>query len=615
MTTLLCSVGTSPLVVPEAFLSAPGRYARVRCLTSSSGRVDEGLLKKFFAAYPKVDYKLERVPDLVDLRDQKEHDAFAESLFRWYLRHSDEGPVEVCLAGGFKSMVAALQKAAQLCGAQRVFHVLCEAELPARSGEGKELRFPTTLEELQKVTAAIRRIDLGPEPGWPAIRGLAHEPPPLLPLIQQRLEDINRRSDAWERREQVPFPSLALWGPADRAWLEEPLTAADRPWVKALPKIELHCHLGGWATEGPSLAAVEAAAAGGPHPHPRQAPAPPPGWPLPSTPLGASLADSLQQYMKLGDDNGSRLLKNPACLQAHIGHVYNELCAEGIRYAEIRCSPNNYAHPEGYPSAWAVLEAIRESFQSQMDAAELSRRCHVNLLIIATRKPQDKGRDAIARHLALAITAAQHHESLPEDACRVVGVDLAGFENPATRPEYYEADFNGVHRCGLAVTCHAGESDEDEAIWQAVFRLHARRIGHGLHLHQAPGLITALASRGVGLEMCPYANYQIHGFRLMSDKPDYPLLNYLNQGLPVSVNTDNPGISRASLTENFLLLTQLCPGITRLQVLRLIQHAASTAFLPAPQRRELLAKIDAQIPSPRAADPKPHFQQPPDLNP
>ena len=56
-------------------------------------------------------------------------------------------------------------------------------------------------------------------------------------------------------------------------------------------------------------------------------------------------------------------------------------------------------------------------------AGTAGKRCQVNLIVIATRKQSGDLSD-ISRHLALAITSAQH---LSESGlCRVVGVDLAG---------------------------------------------------------------------------------------------------------------------------------------------------------------------------------------------
>jgi adenosine deaminase len=97
--------------------------------------------------------------------------------------------------------------------------------------------------------------------------------------------------------------------------------------------------------------------------------------------------------------------------------------------------------------------------------------------------------------------------------------------------------------------------------------------------------------------MCPSANLQIKGFAL-DDAVDaapvarrYPLLAYLRAGLRVTVNTDNIGISAASLTDNLLLAARLCPGLTRLDVLRLQRHAIDAAFVSPSDRTALLGRF------------------------
>jgi adenosine deaminase len=177
--------------------------------------------------------------------------------------------------------------------------------------------------------------------------------------------------------------------------------------------------------------------------------------------------------------------------------------------------------------------------------------------------------------------------------CRVVGVDLAGYETIETRAAYFATEFTAIHRCGIAITAHAGENDDAEGIWQAVFKLHARRLGHALHLHRAPDLHRTVIERRIGVEMCPFANYQIKGFAPMPNRPQYPLLDYLREGVPVTANTDNIGISAASLSDNLLLLPRLCPGITRLEILQLQANALDVAFVSHPERQEIRRQMEA----------------------
>ncbi len=607
MRTLLCSVGTSWAVVPEAMaLLGPGGFSEVHVLTTASAKISPGLdqLLRFFERHPVPHFSISRVQGFDDLRSEQDHVLFEEVLWRWLLHHAPDPTTRyVCLAGGYKTISAAMQRAAALFGAAEVFHVLCEPRFgPDRNREA------STLEEVEEAIRekALRFVRLGPEPGWPQLRRLPASSFPLegtpdFPVrwvktanmgLREHVEAVLERSRhilaSWESLSDLPLPAVAAWPPSLLQWLREPLQwDSDRSWVHALPKVELHCHLGGFATYGKPLEQVRQAAANPKGLPPMKAIELPPGWPLPPQPIG------LEQYMRLGDNNGSSLLKDPGCLRMQCQLLYQALLEDNVAYAEIRCSPANYATPGR--SAWVVLQDIRRHFQEAMEATPEDRRCHVNLLLTATRE-EGGDRSRIARHLALAITAAEHWE----EGCRVVGVDLAGFEDRTTRAAMFATDFEPVHRVGLAVTVHAGENDDVEGIWQAVFKLNARRLGHALRLARSPDLLRAVAERGIAVELCPYANVQIKGFPVdpVADHGNtYPLRRYVQAGVSATVNTDNVGISGATLTDNLLLVSRLCPGFTRLELLKVLTCAAQAAFANHAERKRLWARL-SQLPPP-----------------
>jgi adenosine deaminase len=79
----------------------------------------------------------------------------------------------------------------------------------------------------------------------------------------------------------------------------------------------------------------------------------------------------------------------------------------------------------------------------------------------------------------------------------------------------------------------------------------------------------------------------------MPDRPGYPLLDYLRKGVAVTVNTDNIGISAASLSHNLLFLSSLCPGVTRLEILQLQANALDVAFVSHTERQEIRQHIEA----------------------
>lgn len=623
--TLLVSLGTSPAIVQEAYLLPETEFAAVHVLTTERPEVE--LIQQFFELHaPQCPLTITRVADFADFGSEQDHFRFEEVLYRWIL-NSQTKPEEryICLSGGFKTMSAAMQKAAAVLGAAEVFHVLADSNYTGPRGDRRP---PSSIEEVLEAEQAgqLHWIRLGPEAGWPQLRDCRSDDYQLEVVQEQsgvrsvrtadhefseRLKAIVQRSHriagAWNQLNALPFSDLATWAEADLKWLGapfEPASAVDRRWVDALPKVELHCHLGGFATSGELLDQVRAAA--------DQPDALPPmqdivlasDWPTPARPVG------LECYRHLGDNNGSALLRDRGCLSRQCRLLYEHFLEQNLLHAEVRCSPANYADATRGRSPWIVLADIRESFQEAMTEAAARHLkdptspapCHVNLIIIGTRQTAGDYRAGISRHIALAVTAAEHWTD--EKTCRVMGVDLAGYEDKDTRAHYFREEFTAVHRQGLALTVHAGENDDAEGIWRAVFDLNARRLGHALSLAQSPELLRSVADRGIGIEMCPYANYQIKGFAIDRDdgpaeeRADYPLLQYLRAGARVTVNTDNIGISAASITENLLLAARLCPGLTRLDLLLLQRHAVETAFLPAAQRLRLAAQIAAGIPRP-----------------
>jgi len=162
MAKLLCTLGGGVLVAAEAFDFPGVAFDEVHCFTSDSSFVQTEVLHQFFAQYPDVKFSLTRLVGFENLNDEREHSHFQEGLWRWYLSHLDpEDLPYICVAGGFKSMSTALQKAAQLFGAAQVFHVLCDTN-------------PQTLEELDKARKEnrIRFVNLGPEAGWEHLQNL-----------------------------------------------------------------------------------------------------------------------------------------------------------------------------------------------------------------------------------------------------------------------------------------------------------------------------------------------------------------------------------------------------------------------------------------------------------
>ncbi|HOY12966.1 MAG TPA: hypothetical protein PLY70_07485 [Saprospiraceae bacterium] len=511
------------------------------------------------------------------INNEEDYQVIEEEIYQFYLSNTKEEQVYVFIAGGHTLLNIAIQKAAYLFGAKDSFQMLVNVP---RDEE------PKTIEDVKKriETNDILYASVGYEPGWNVLKTLI-----LKKNISHTIKSITKNLESRNVSDinEYPFECLNLLPVKAIEWLRSRSYESDRDWITNLPKVELHCHLGGFATTGSLLTKVRLAADNSYDIGQIKNIEYPKDWPLTNDNL------PLDNYMFLGDNNGSYILKNIGCLREQVSLLYDHFLIQNIRYAEVRCSPLNYVSDDY--SATEILSTIVDTFNFKMNQANKAMKswCHVNLIIIATRR-QDKDMSKIDANLSLAINSES--ASKKEGRCKIVGVDLAGFENKKTRAELYEANFKPINRAGIAITVHAGENDDSEGIWQAVFKLSARRLGHALNLYQDSKLLKSIVNRNIGIEMCPYANYQIKGFYPKQNTDTiYPLINYLNAGARVTINTDNIGISQATLTDNFLLASVMNPDLTRMNILQLIRNGLEVAFIDRDLKIRLIKMFNQEI--------------------
>ncbi len=253
-----------------------------------------------------------------------------------------------------------------------------------------------------------------------------------------------------------------------------------------------------------------------------------------------------------------------------------DAAADNIRYLELRFNPVALSKLRGFALEQVVLWVAEAAERAQWEH-------NINVKLIV-----QIGRDesvSMARRIAEIAVAAQ-----PKG---VVGLDLAGDEltYPAT-------PFTGIFRWakekGLHITIHAGEVGPAANIREAVERMGAERIGHGIRAAEDPALMRLLAERGVTLEMCPTSNLHTGAVATLSE---HPLRHYLEQDVRVTINTDDPGISNVSLTGEYMLAVQHM-GIDLQMICQTILYAAAASFLPESERRGLITQLKEALASP-----------------
>ena len=171
----------------------------------------------------------------------------------------------------------------------------------------------------------------------------------------------------------------------------------------------------------------------------------------------------------------------------------------------------------------------------------------------------------------------------------VVGVGIGGDEVKAP-PELFRGVYGYAESNGLRLTAHAGETAPAESIWGAL-NLRAERIGHGLTAAQDSDLIEELAYRQIPVEICLTSNLRTGCCKSITD---HPVKSYFDQGIMVTLNTDDPALFGTTLAREYQLAQETF-GFTDEHLRELARNSFEASFLPAEKKLELLSLFDAAV--------------------
>lgn len=246
--------------------------------------------------------------------------------------------------------------------------------------------------------------------------------------------------------------------------------------------------------------------------------------------------------------------------------VQEALRKQRVIYAELRFAPQSFCQ-KGLSQRQAVEAALR--------GLERSPLC-CNLILCCMRGP---GREtANLETVRLAGEYLVRHGG-------IVALDLAGAEGLFPTKEYRSL-FELAARRDIPFTLHAGEAAGADSVRCAV-EMGARRIGHGVRSMEDPAVTELLFRHRIPLEMCPTSNRQT---KAISDWSTYPLKSFLEQGLKVTLNTDNPAISRTTVSQEFTYAREYL-GITASQQQILLKNACDAAFTDGATRNRLKCQL------------------------
>ena len=294
--------------------------------------------------------------------------------------------------------------------------------------------------------------------------------------------------------------------------------------------------------------------------------------------LPADTVDGIRTYLTVEPDCTSlneylekfaipvSVLQTGECLEKAVYDTMKDLDARGVCYAELRFAPGQHLQ-RGLTQEQVTAAAIRGLNKA---LAELQIRGQLILCCM-------RGADEAVNRETIDVT----REFLTKGVCCA---DLAGAEALFFTGDY-KSLFAYAAEQGVPYVIHAGEADGPDSMWAAI-EMGAKRIGHGIAAVQDEKLMAYLKEHRIPLEVCVTSNVQTKG---AASYEEHPILRMLDNGIVVTMNTDNMTVSGTDLDNEASLIYRHL-GMTEQQERAMLENSIRAAFL-SDEKKDALRNI------------------------
>ncbi|MGL4207403.1 MAG: adenosine deaminase [Aeromonadaceae bacterium] len=327
--------------------------------------------------------------------------------------------------------------------------------------------------------------------------------------------------------------------------------------VAGLPKVELHLHIEG--TLEPELLFTLAERNGVALPYPDVA-----------TLKAAYQFTDLQSFLDLYYQGAAVLQKEQDFYD--LTWAYLERChQDNVLHTEIFFDPQTHTE-RGVPFA-TVIHGIQAALEQGQRQFGISSRLILCFL----------------RHLSEESAFAVLEQAKPYlSLIHGVGLDSSELGNP---PEKFARVFAQAKSLGLRLVAHAGEEGPASYIWDALDLLHVDRIDHGVRSCDDPLLIARLAAERMPLTVCPLSNVRL---RVFGEMTQHNILNLLDKGLCVTVNSDDPAYFGGYMSANYQALVDHLQA-SKEQLRQLALNSVEACWLDEKAKQALTQQILAYV--------------------
>ncbi|MDQ6780424.1 MAG: adenosine deaminase [Candidatus Eremiobacteraeota bacterium] len=251
---------------------------------------------------------------------------------------------------------------------------------------------------------------------------------------------------------------------------------------------------------------------------------------------------------------------------------------EGVVHVELMVSPATLRYFKIASPLDEVVKAIGAACrQARADTGITS--------LIMFDMVRNLGEAAALEDIALAERCRDHG---------VIGVGLGGDESNFPARDFAQA-FKRAQELGLRRTLHAGEAAGADSIQDAVRLCGAERIGHGVAAMHNPATMQLLREADVAVDACLTSN-DVTG--VWNTYHAHPLVRFVNEEVPVTLNSDDPAFFGASLLDEYERAAGL--GLFEEQLAQVARHSIVYSFAAQEHKTRWLAQLDAFTAAPRA---------------
>ena len=189
------------------------------------------------------------------------------------------------------------------------------------------------------------------------------------------------------------------------------------------------------------------------------------------------------------------------------------------------------------------------------------------------------------RHLSEEKAFETLEQALPfKDEIIAVGLDSSEVGHP---PAKFERVFAKAREAGFLIVAHAGEEGPPEYVWEALDLLKVNRIDHGVRSEEDKQLMARLIAEKMLLTVCPLSNLKLC---VVNDMKEHNIRRLLQQGVHVTVNSDDPSYFGGYMNDNFIAIQQAL-DLSNEELKQLATNSFEASFISDQEKQKWIAEI------------------------